>query len=224
AFNDQLKVSGSHGNVTYAQSTGAPTLTVSSSGKASAAATLATGTYKATGTARDSLGDTGTWSFALTVTSTRITQIAPTAARTPTGKAFSSQLELSGAHGNVTYAQSTGAPNLTVSSSGKVSAAATLAAGAYKATGSARDTLGDTGNWSFALAVTATKITQVAPATARTPTGRAFSSQLELSGAHGNVTYAQSTGAPNLTVSSSGKVSAAATLAAGAYKATGSAR
>ena len=224
AFNDQLKVTGSSGNVTYAQSTGAPNLTVSSSGKVSAAATLAAGAYKATGSARDTLGDTGTWSFALAVTATKITQVAPATARTPTGRAFTGQLKVSGSHGTVTYAQSTGAPRVKLSSSGKISVAATLAAGAYKATGSARDSLGDTGTWSFALAVTATRITQIAPTAARTPTGKAFSSQLELSGAHGNVTYAQSTGAPNLTVSSSGKVSAAATLAAGAYKATGSAR
>jgi hypothetical protein len=224
AFNDQLKVTGSSGNVTYAQSTGAPNLTVSSSGKVSAAATLAAGTYKATGTARDTLGDTGTWSFALTVTATKITQVTPTTATTTTGKAFNDQLKVSGSHGNVTYAQSTGAPNLTVSSSGKVSAAATLATGTYKATGTARDSLGDTGTWSFALTVTSTRITQIAPTAARTPTGKAFNDQLELSGAHGNVTYAQSTGALVLKVSSSGKVSAPATLVAGAYKATGSAR
>ena len=86
-------MSGSHGTVTYAQSTGTSDLKVSSSGKISAAATLAAGTYKATGIARDTYGDTGAWSFALTVTANKITQIAPTAATTELGNGFAGQLE-----------------------------------------------------------------------------------------------------------------------------------
>jgi putative sterol carrier protein len=224
SFTGQLKISGSHGTVTYAQSTGAPRLTVSSSGKVSAPATLVAGAYKATGSARDTLGDTGTWSFALTVTATKITQVAPATAMVATGKAFTGQLKVSGSHGTVTYAQSTGALDLRVSSSGKISVAATLVAGTYKATGTARDNLGDTGTWSFALRVVATKLTQVAPDTAVNRAGKAFTGQLRVSGSHGTVTYAQSAGAPHLKVSSSGKISAAAGLAAGIYKAKGTAK
>ncbi len=224
AFTGQLNVSGSHGTVTYSQLTGAPHLTISSSGKVSAAATLATGTYNATGTLKDTFGDTGTWSFALTVTPTKLTQVAPTTATTATGKAFTGQLEVSGSHGTVTYSQLTGAPHLTISSSGKVSAAATLPAGTYRAAGASKDTLGDTGTWSFALTVTPTKLTQVAPTTATTATGKAFTGQLEVSGSHGTVTYSQLTGAPHLTISSSGKVSAAATLPAGTYRAAGASK
>ena len=185
---------------------------------------MTAGTYKAKGTEKDTSGDTGTWGFSLTVTATKITQVAPITATTATGKAFTGKLEVSGSHGTVTYAQSTGAPDLKVSSSGEVSASATLAAGTYKATGTAKDTYGDTGTWSFALTVTATKISQVAPTTATTAPGKAFTGQLKVSGSHGTVTYAQSTGAPDLKVSSSGAVSASATLAAGTYKATGTAR
>ena len=188
AFTGQLEVSGSHGTVTYAQSTGAPDLKVSPSGAVSAPATLAAGTYKAAGTARDTLGDTGSWSFALTVTASKLTQVAPTSATTTLGKAFSGQLEVSGSRGTVTYTQSSGAPDLTVSSSGKVSALATLAAGTYQATGIVKDTSGDTGTWSFTLTVTATvnKITQIAPTTATTTTGKAFSGRLEVSGSRRN--------------------------------------
>ena len=221
AFTSQLEVSGAHGAVTYAQVTGAPHLTVSSLGKVSAPATLAAGTYKAAGTVKDTSGNTGSWSFALTVTANKLIQVAPTTGTTTTAKAFTSQLEVSGAHGTVTYAQVTGAPHLTVSSLGKVSAPATLAAGTYKAAGTVKDTSGNTGSWSFALTVTASKLIQVAPTTGTTTTAKAFTSQLEVSGAHGTVTYAQVTGAPHLTVSSLGKVSAPATLAAGTYKAAG---
>ena len=152
---------------------------------------------------------------------TKLTQLAPDTAMTSTGKGFTGQLEVSGAHGVVTYAQSTGAPHLKVSSSGKISAAATLAAGTYKAQGTARDILGDTGTWSFALTVVATKLTQLAPDTAMTATGKGFTGQLEVSGAHGVVTYAQSTGAPHLTVSSSGRDLGRGHLGGGNLQGTG---
>jgi hypothetical protein len=90
----------------------------------------------------------------LTVSATAITQIAPTKATTTTGKPFTGQLKVSGSHGTVTYAQTEADVQiLTVSSSGKVSAPATLAAGTYKVMGTARDSLGDTGTWSFTLTV-----------------------------------------------------------------------
>jgi uncharacterized protein with FMN-binding domain len=155
AFTDQLKTSGGTGTVSYAQTEAdVQTLTVSSSGAVSAPATLAAGTYKGAGTARDSLGDTGTWSFTLTVKANKLTQVDLTKATTTTGKAFTGQLKVSGSHGTVTYAQTEAdVQTLTVSSSGAVSAPATLAAGTYKTTGTTRDSLGDTGTWSFTLTV-----------------------------------------------------------------------
>jgi len=169
---------------------------------------LAAGTYKATGTDKDTYGDTGTWSFTLTVKANKLNQIAPATATTTMGKAFTDQLKTSGGTGTVTYAQSIGAPDLKASSSGKVSAPATLAAGTYKATGTDKDTYGDTGTWSFTLTVKANKLNQIAPATATTTMGKAFTDQLKTSGGTGTVTYAQSTGSPDLKASSSGKVSA----------------
>ena len=112
---------------------------------------MPTGTYKATGVARDSLGDSGTWNFDLTVVAAKLLQAAPRSGRATTGRVFTSQLQVVGAHGAVTYAQSAGGLDLKVSSSGKISAAATLPAATYKATGTARDTLGDTGDWSFGV-------------------------------------------------------------------------
>jgi hypothetical protein len=89
----------------------------------------------------------------LTVKANKLTQVDLTKATTTTGKPFTGQLKVSGSHGTVTYAQSIGAPDLKVSSSGAVSAPATLAAGTYKGAGTARDSLGDTGTWSFTLTV-----------------------------------------------------------------------
>jgi hypothetical protein len=194
---------------------------VTSTGAISAATSLAPGTYTVTGTDSDTKGDTGTWSFTLTVTANKLIQVTPTTATTTPGKAFTGQLEVSGSHGTVSYAQSTGAPQLTVSSSGAVSASATLTVGTYKATGTVKDSLADTGTWSFTLTVTANKLIQVTPTTGTTTTSKAFTSQLKVSGSHGTVGYVQSTGAPQLTVSSSGAVSGSATLTVGTYKAAG---
>ena len=133
-----------------------------------------------------------------------ITQLAPASATTAAGEGFTGQLEVSGSRGTVTYTQSSGAPRLKVSSSGNVLAPATLAAGTYRATGSDSDTHGDTGKWSFALTETAKKISQIAPAKGTTAAGKAFTGQLKVSGSHGAVTYAQSSGAPSVKVSSSG--------------------
>ncbi|MGA2527678.1 MAG: hypothetical protein ABSG36_00795 [Acidimicrobiales bacterium] len=223
-FSTRLKLSGSHGTVTFAQVSGAPHLKISSSGTLSAPSNLPKGTYKATGDDSDSLGDTGTWSFSLTVTSASIRQLGLRAQSTPAGTAFRGQLKVTGSHGTVTYSQSTGAPHIKVSSSGVISAAANLPTGVYRATGAARDSEDDSGVWTFTLTVTARKLTQLAPSTDTTTVGKAFSDQLKLSGSHGRVTYSQSSGAPQLKVSSSGAISAPATLAAGTYKATGSAR
>ena len=224
-FTGRLGVSGAHGTVTYAQSSGALDLKVSSSGSISTATNLVAGTYRATGTARDTLGDTGSWSFTLTVTATKLTQIAPDTATNKVGKAFTGQLSVSGASGTVTYAQSTGAPHLKVSSSGKISAGAGLAAGTYKATGTAKDARGDTGKWTFTLTVKGTKLTQISPTTGTTTAGRAFTTKLAVSGSHGTVTFTMSsTGTQILTVLPSGTILAPDILTPGTYKITGTAK
>jgi len=59
-FTAQLSVSRNTGAVTFTQSTGAPSLVVSTSGVVStSSATLAPGTYKVTGTTTDTDGDQG---------------------------------------------------------------------------------------------------------------------------------------------------------------------
>ncbi len=67
ALSDQLVVTGNDAPVAFTQSTGDPQVTVSGSGAVSAPDDLAVCTYTATGTDTDPLGDTGTWSYQLTV-------------------------------------------------------------------------------------------------------------------------------------------------------------
>ena len=132
--------------------------------------------------------------------------MAPTTGKTTTRKAFSGQLRVAGSHGTVTYAQSVGSPDLTVSASGRVSAPATLAAGSYKATGRVKDSSGDAGTWGFSLTVSATKISQVGPTSAATTVGENFTGRLRGSGSHGTLTYTRWTRHVRLKVSSAGKI------------------
>ena len=154
AFTAQLAVSGNTGTVTYTQSTDAAELKVSSSGAVTATGTLAIGSYTAAGTTSDPYGDTGTFSYTLTVTAGTITQLSPTSADVTIKGSYpySNQLNVAGNNGPVTYTQTYGA-YVKVSSSGAVSTTQLLPAAPYTARGTARDPDGDTGTFTFVLAV-----------------------------------------------------------------------
>jgi YVTN family beta-propeller protein len=70
-YSGQLTVTNATGTVSYTETASAdsPDVVVDSSGAITAAATLAPGTYTVSGTDSDAAGDTGTWSFTLTVPS-----------------------------------------------------------------------------------------------------------------------------------------------------------
>jgi DNA-binding beta-propeller fold protein YncE len=158
----------------------------------------------------------------------------PTQGMTPQGTAYSGQFTtVGGTGGPVTYSQSTGSPDITVSSSGAIAAPASLAAGTYMASGTTSDEIdgpnrshatagdgdGDTGTFNFTLTVYALVTT---PASANTPQGTAYSGQLSTTGGGpGTTTYGQSTGSPDITVNATGGITAPGTLNPGTYTATG---
>ena len=65
AFTDQLNTTGNVGPVTFTG--GGVGIAVSSSGQITTTGSLTAGTYTATGTTADSSGDTGTFTYTLTV-------------------------------------------------------------------------------------------------------------------------------------------------------------
>jgi hypothetical protein len=67
SFTEQLVASGNNGTVTYVQTSGSPTLSVTAGGLVATNGALAAGTYSATGTTSDPNGDSGTFVFTLTV-------------------------------------------------------------------------------------------------------------------------------------------------------------
>jgi len=221
-FTDQLVVSGNDGAVTYVQTTGAPALTVSSTGLVATSGALAAGSYTATGTTSDTNGDNGTFVFTLTVGTIEQASPVSSSVKAPNSSTFTDQLVVSGNDGAVTYVQTTGAPALTVSASGLVTTSGALAVGSYTASGTTSDPNGDIGTFAFALVVGA--ITQNAPTSNSVVTTAlsAFTDQLSVSHNDGAVTFAQTSGTANLTVSASGLVTPGATLAFGTYVARGS--
>jgi major membrane immunogen (membrane-anchored lipoprotein) len=220
-FSDQLVTTNNNGAVTYVQTSGSPDLLVSSTGLVTTSGALADGTYVAGGTTSDPHGDVGT--FSLTLEVGVLLQDSPLSANVKaSGSAtFSDQLVVTGNTGTVTFVPVTGTPSLNVSPSGLLTTSGPLVAGTYVATGTMNDPDGDSGSYAFTLTVG--KLVQRTPTadTVAASSLATFSEQLSVGANLGTVSYVQTTGSPNLLVSSLGVVSALTTLTKGTYKATG---
>lgn len=158
-FGDWLAVSGATGDTTYVVTSPDPHLNVSPRGEVTTVGgPLTAGTYTASGTVTDRIGDTGTWSYTLTVTTGTMRQAAPFQRSVTVGNSGSSfvdQLVLHDAVGAVTYAVTTPSSSLMVSTSGAVTTVGgPLSHGIYVVSGTATDAYGDTGTWSYSLKVT----------------------------------------------------------------------
>jgi Fibronectin type III domain len=153
-----------------------------------------------------------------------ITQVAPTSgSATPaTSASFSSQLNVTGNVGTVTYTQTSGSPQIIVSTSGAVSTSGILAVGSYTAVGTTADTALNTGAFTFTLNVTGATIIQTPPTSGSVPasSSASFSAQLNTTGGAGSVHFTQTTGS-QLNVSGTGVVTTTGTLTGGNYTATG---
>ena len=220
-WTDHLHVSGNFGTVTYSTVSGP--VNVNSAGNITTSGTLPVGTYTATGTMSDPNGDTGTYSYALTVTTGNISTscfFACNGTITPVSSGFTDSLlhYMPNSYGTVTFTTASG--SIDVASNGFVSVPSTLAVGTYTATGTMSDTNGDTGTYSYSLVVSTGFIYTSKGATATTATSNPFSDSLPTPvypwASSGALTYvAGSSG--NLNVSTSGAVSTSAALHSGSY-------
>ncbi|MHB2028781.1 MAG: hypothetical protein ACYCPT_08190 [Acidimicrobiales bacterium] len=104
-------------------------------------------------------------SFAFSAKAGVISQNLPVAAsaKEAASSSFTAQLVTSGNTGAVTYAQTSGSPNLMVSSSGAITTSGKLKPGTYSASGTTSDTNGDTGTFTFSLKVAGPPPTPVVP-------------------------------------------------------------
>jgi large repetitive protein len=224
AFTDRLNTTGNIGKRRFVKTGGGTGLKISFGGKITTTGTLAKGTYKATGTVADHFGDTGTFTYTLTVKVVTITQTAPTKGSASYGTPLSDQLQTSGNIGPVTFVTDSATTWGTVSSTGVVSAPGTALPGTYLLFGTDTDSSGDTGQWQYTLTVThLAPITQTGPASGLvTMIGSpAFTDQLNTTGNIGAVIFTKTGGGAGLEVSSSGQITTTGTLAAGTYTATG---
>lgn len=158
SFSDQLAVTGSSGAVTYVVTSPNNHLKVTPSGTViTVDGPLAVGTYTVSGTDSDTLGDTGTWSYTLTVTTGMITcngSHGEKVTRSNSGGAFGDQLVASGWSGSINYGVTSPNTHLRISRSGVITTfGGPLAPGTYNFSGTDSDNYGDTGTWSYTLTV-----------------------------------------------------------------------
>ena len=237
-YTGQLSVTNAVGTVSYTEdtSTYSTDVLVSSTGAITyTASALGAGTYTVTGEDSDTNtpADTGTWSFALTVSPAivTLTQGSPTSATVADGAGYTGQLSVTNAVGTVSYTEdtSTYSTDVVVSSTGAITyTASALGAGTYTVTGEDSDTNtpADTGTWAFALTVSPpiVTLTQGSPTSATVADGTGYSGQLSVTNNTGAVSYSETTSADStdVVVSSSGAISAPTTLVPGTYTVGGS--
>jgi hypothetical protein len=157
AYSGQLSVTNADGSVGYGESPSpnSSKVVVSPTGAITASSTLLPGIYTVSGSDSDTAGDTGTWSFTLTVKGATLIQGAPMSGSVTAASGFVGQLTVTNPDGTVSYTETASADSsdVVVDSSGAISSAKALAPGTYTVSGTDSDTAGDTGTWSFTLNV-----------------------------------------------------------------------
>jgi outer membrane protein OmpA-like peptidoglycan-associated protein len=169
SFEDQLVTTGSNltESFTATGGTGESSFNVGTTGVIITTGQQAAGVYTVTGTDTDTQGDTGTWSYTLTVTSpssgpppppsaTTLVQTSSTtgAATTDNSASFTAgPITVSHATGTVTFFTTSSSPALSVSAQGNIITTGPLAVGNYSVSGTDSDPSSDTGTWLFSLTV-----------------------------------------------------------------------
>ncbi len=231
-FTDTLAVSGNVGAVTYVTSPLSTNLTVSGSGGVTTAGTLAAGAYTVSGTDSDTNGDSGAWTYTLTVNGSgvhgTITQTSPTFGVTTTTASATLQpvpITVANNTGPVTFNVTSRSDGLTLSGN-QVSTTGSLDLGVYKISGTDRDTSGDTGTWTYTLTVS-NAITQTSPTTGAT-TSTASSTfapgPITVVNNTGAVTFVTTVSSTGLKVSGAGVITTTGALVAGSYTVSGTDR
>ena len=236
AYSGQLNVADSVGAPAFTTTSYSPGISVSASGAISSACST-TGTFVVSGTAKDILGNGGSWTFTLTVSGV-ITQTGPAPGLTSAGPAvittaetYSGQLAVSGNSGAVSYSVTSCTYNGTVEGSCPVSVSArgaisttagTLAAGSYVVGGTDSDPATDAGTWAFYLTVNGVTGLSCSPGSEGVVAGTAYSGQLTCAGAVGATSFTTTATDSHVAVSATGAIAAPATDPLGSYTASGS--
>jgi hypothetical protein len=204
-------------------------LDVSGSGTVSTASGYwKVGTYPTSGTDSDPSGDAGTRAYTLHVTPMIIKPAAllPSSVSRRLASGFSTLLAPTSENGtSVVYLVASSNANLNVSSTGKaIVLGGPLKVGTNSASGTDSDSLGDTGTWSYTLAVTVGTIIQAPPFSETTTVGgcSGFYSRLEVMGATLNTALTVTSPNAHRKVSASGRITTAGSLGVGTCTVSGS--
>jgi predicted secreted protein len=158
AYTSNLTTSGNIGTVTFVTGTTNPSINVSGTGViTTVGGPLVAATYTVSGTDHDGRGDSGTWSFALTVNAVTLVEGATQSASISPGAGYSGQLTVNNGTGTVAWTENSSASSGTVvvNGSGVISVSTSVVTpGTYTVTGNDSDAEGDTGTWTFAVTVT----------------------------------------------------------------------
>jgi outer membrane protein OmpA-like peptidoglycan-associated protein len=162
AFTDTLAAaSGFVGPVTFVTSTPGFSITNGDELESSGALSASGSPYTVTGTDSDAYGDTGTWTYSLTVAATHIAtnliQSSPTTGTVlnSASSAFTAgPITVLNSVGAITFVTTKSSTGVDVSSSGLISTTGSLTTGTYTVSGTDRDTDGDAGTWTYTLSVT----------------------------------------------------------------------
>jgi hypothetical protein len=229
AFTGQLVTTGQNGTVTFVTGSTLCGGVVSSSGAITTTGSLGAGSCTVSGTDSDPAGDTGTWTYILTINSipvtptptpsTTITQGAPmTGWTTPAASAaFKAHLATTGQGSSVSFVTTSWACWIDVSSSGAITATRSLKAGHCTVRGTDSDAAGDTGTWTYTLNIGPVTITQRAPMTGWTTRAASarFKGHLAMNGRHGHVWFVTTSRSCGVAVSPSGAITTKGRLKAG---------
>jgi uncharacterized repeat protein (TIGR02543 family) len=175
------------------------------------------------------LGDSGNWTYTLTVTGDTLTQTSPTSGFTSTvaSSTFQPGSITANSVGAVTFVTTTTSTGLQVSSSGVITTTGTLVPETYTVSGTDRDADGDTGTWTYSLTVTAVGTSSIVQTSSSagsttTPDSATFvPPALTVENNSGTVTFVTTTSSTGLKVSSAGVISVTGSLPAGTYTVSG---
>jgi uncharacterized repeat protein (TIGR02543 family) len=156
-----LSVSGGTGAITFVTTSSGSGLNVTGGGAIKTAGSLGVGSYTVSGTDSDAYGDTGTWTFTLSVVSVSVVSVAliQTSALTATTTSAASAtlaiapITVSNAIGSVIFVTTSPSTGLKVSTQGKITTTGTLASGVYAVFGTDSDASGGSGTWTYSLTV-----------------------------------------------------------------------
>ncbi len=231
AFTAQVTPTTANGEaVTYAKgaSPQSPDLSITGGGLISTVGgPLAAGSYTISGTTSNSEGDSGTWTFTLTVTAGAITQTSLTTGTVDVAgsTAFTAQVTPTTANGeSVTYAKgaSPQSPDLSITGGGLISTVGgPIAVGTYTISGTTSNSEGDSGTWTYTLTVTADTITQTSPTTASASSDSYEPGSITVAHNVGAVTFVTTTSSTGLSVNSSGLITITGSPVPGTYVISG---